>query len=553
MPDRMPSPWDSMTIDFQTEEGRAFYQARLAFLGKAGFLLTMAILLMQVAVAPFVFAGVPHDTHGLALQIARRLVFLVVWVVCREGRVPLGLLRVLDALLPFAACFGIAVQGTLWPSQIPGQEWAAVLAVTTVTVGRAVFVPSTASRTLWIGLFAAVPVAAVAVLHPSTAEATLGGGPLVAMSAIVWSLCAIAISTGASATIYSLRRQVTEARHVGPYTLGRKLGEGAMGVVYEARHAMLRRPTAVKLLPAEKAGEANIQRFEREVQITAQLSHPNTISIFDYGRTPDGVFFYAMEYLEGVNLEELVKEFGPQPPARAVHILRQVAGSLAEAHQAGLIHRDIKPANILLCQRGGAADVAKVLDFGLARDVDGASAAAITQVDAIAGTPLYLAPEAIEDARSVDGRSDIYALGAVAYYLLTGTTVFKAGNIVDVCRQHLFTRPVPPSHRLGRPLPADLERLVLACLEKDPEHRPQSAIELSQLLHGCQVGAWGEEAAREWWTGHDSRVRSIRDGARRPARPSALSWSSLAGETPVAWPGRLRLSPEAGSSTLARA
>src|SRR5262249_20294471 len=180
----------------------------------------------------------------------------------------------------------------------------------------------------------------------------------------------------------------------------------------------LRRGAAAgKLRRAEQAAQPAVRRFEREVQLTAQLSHPNTISIFDYGRTPDGVFFYAMEYLEGLNLEELVREFGPQGPARVAHILRQVAGSLAEAHREGLIHRDVKPPNILLCERGGQADVAKVVDFGLARDLDRASTS-LTHADAITGTPLYLAPEAITAPESVDARADLYALGAVAYYLL---------------------------------------------------------------------------------------------------------------------------------------
>ena len=199
-----------------------------------------------------------------------------------------------------------------------------------------------------------------------------------------------------------------------------------MGIVYRAHHALLRRPTAVKLLPAGRAGESNLSRFEREVQLTSSLTHPNTVAIYDYGHTPDGIFYYAMEYLDGMDLEELVELDGAQDPARVVHVLRQVCGALAEAHGVGLVHRDIKPANILLCERGGIPDTAKVVDFGLVKQLSTSGVGpGVSTVNNIMGTPLYLSPEAITSPEKVDARSDLYALGAVAYYLVTGKAVFE--------------------------------------------------------------------------------------------------------------------------------
>ena len=234
-----------------------------------------------------------------------------------------------------------------------------------------------------------------------------------------------------------------------------------MGTVYRARHAFLKRPTAVKILDPDKVTEEAFARFEREVQLTSRLNHPNTIAVFDYGRNSDGVCYYAMEYLDGINLDDLIKDFGPLPESRVIEILRQICGSLAEAHDIGLIHRDIKPANVILSLRAGIPDFVKVLDFGLVKVVDESEEAKLTRANVTVGTPHYLSPEAVERPESVTPLSDLYAIGALGYFLLTGTTVFTGKTIMEICMKHVRTNPDPPSVRLGRPVSPVLEEIIL--------------------------------------------------------------------------------------------
>ena len=299
------------------------------------------------------------------------------------------------------------------------------------------------------------------------------------------------------------QKAVIELKQLGQYTIEDKIGAGGMGIVYKGHHAMLRRPTAVKMLSVDKVNDSSIQRFEREVQITCQLNHPNTIAIYDYGRTPEGVFYYAMEYLDGIDLQTLVEKYGPQPEARVVDILLQVCGSLYEAHSLGLVHRDIKPANIMLNRRGAETDVVKVLDFGLVKAVDDAKQAGLTSAGSLTGTPLYMAPEAIQSPNSVDARSDLYAVGAAGYFLLTGHPVFEADSLVQLCKMHIDASPVSPSKRLGRTISRQLEDTILSLLNKKRTNRPQTARDLAlQLQQTPTTGHWTTEAADSWWDLH---------------------------------------------------
>jgi serine/threonine protein kinase len=269
----------------------------------------------------------------------------------------------------------------------------------------------------------------------------------------------------------------------GPYVLGEKIGEGGMGAVYRARHAMIGREVAIKILPAERTDEESLARFEREAKITSRLESSNTVAVHDYGRTSDGRAYYAMELVEGQDLERLVRTYGPQRPRRVVRILRQLCRALEEAHDSGLVHRDVKPANIALCERAGVKDVVKLFDFGLVAELDQAHS---VDDDVLVGTPAYLAPEAILSPRTIDARADLYAVGAVAYWLLTGTPVFEGSSIVEICSHHIHTAPDAPSSRLAHDLPAELEAIILRCLAKDPSDRWSSARELRLALEACE-------------------------------------------------------------------
>ncbi len=300
------------------------------------------------------------------------------------------------------------------------------------------------------------------------------------------------------------QKAALEAKELGQYKLEQKLGAGAMGVVYKGYHAMLRRPTALKMLNVDRVNDASIQRFEHEVQITCQLNHPNTIAIYDYGRTPEGVFYYAMEYLDGIDLQQLVERYGPLPEGRVIHILKQICGSLYEAHSKGLVHRDIKPSNIMLNRRGGESDVVKVLDFGLVKALDQEKQSAMTAANALTGTPQYMSPEAIQSPALVDACSDLYAVGAVGYFLLTGQPVFTAESVVALLHQHVATPPIPPSQRLGKGVSERLEHALLACLEKNRALRPQTARMLAQMLDQAPTArGWTWEDADAWWGRHD--------------------------------------------------
>ncbi len=357
--------------------------------------------------------------------------------------------------------------------------------------------------------------------------------PLTILKWSFYSLYAMLVVAAIAIFIFTLivarlqreaQKSAIEAKQLGQYRLDKLLGAGAIGVVYKGHHAMLRRPTAIKMLQVDKVSEAAIGRFEREVQITCNLNHPNTIAIYDYGRTPEGVFYYAMEYLDGIDLQTLVDRYGPQPEGRVIHILQQVCGSLFEAHSQGLVHRDIKPANIMLNRRGSESDVVKVLDFGLVKSLD--DAVPTDESSGLSGTPLYMSPESIQSPNSVDGRCDLYSLGAVGYFLITGKTVFQADTLSELCKHHITSIPESLSKRLGRSVSEGLESAILSCLEKSRARRPQTARDLSNLLRNAgSTAPWSQDDADAWWGRHERELaKSINSG-----NPTVESFSNVSG------------------------
>jgi len=323
---------------------------------------------------------------------------------------------------------------------------------------------------------------------------------------LIVSVASVLVS---SYRVHRLTQQVGQAEQLGQYTLVKKIGEGGMGEVYLARHALLRRPTAIKLLKPDLVNPETVARFQREVRLASQLSHPNTIEIYDYGRTPGGVFYYAMEYLRGITLERLVAIEQTVSPARTVSILRQVCQSLAEAHAVGMVHRDIKPLNIMLCRRGGQDDVVKVLDFGLVKQIDTDRDGRITQPGQLSGTPLYIAPERLEDPNGLDTRSDIFSLGAVTFKLLTGRDAFGGVGPLDLFYQLTHAPRPRPSGSVDTPIAEPLDQLVVDCLATDPDDRPQTVVEILDVLNSLpKMSAWTAADAGRWW---DARPELLAD------------------------------------------
>jgi len=325
---------------------------------------------------------------------------------------------------------------------------------------------------------------------------------LLTLYGVLFGLLAIT-TTAATISAFStasLQRRVRLAEKMGPYHLGKKLGEGGMGTVYLAEHAMLKRPAAIKLLKDDQVDHRAMSRFEREVQIASRLTHPNTIEIYDFGRTKTGAFYYAMEFVEGLTLHDLVKRYGPVSPERCIFILCQICGSLAEAHDKDLIHRDIKPRNVMLCQRGGLFDFVKVLDFGLAKDLNPARSDDVTKSMQIAGTPFYMSPERFIDPRNVDHRSDIYAIGAVGFFLLNSRSHMELGNRLETTSSATESEQSPTSSPTIPDIPNALSKIIADCLEQAPEARPQSVVELSRLLSGVALeSSWTSSEACKWW------------------------------------------------------
>jgi eukaryotic-like serine/threonine-protein kinase len=398
-----------------------------------------------------------------------------------------------------------------------------VLLTAILILGYGVYSPKSWRRVALVAApLALLPFATVLVMflrHPAAMSwiwrvAEERGGGLIGLfglDLLMLLILAVGAASGAH-TISRLRRQVAEARQLGQYRLGQRIGAGGMGEVYLAEHQLLKRPCALKLIrPSDMADPRALERFEREVRITAKLSHWNTVEIFDYGRTEDGTYYYVMEYLPGLSLAELVRLHGPVPPGRVVYLVRQVCLALREAHSAGLIHRDIKPSNIFAARRGGIDDVAKLLDFGLVRSADLVRSRRQSGEGEILGTPLFMSPEQATGGRNVDERSDIYSLGAVAYHLLTGRPPFNEGSGLGVMIAHARD-PVAPPSEFQHGIPGDLEQVVLRCLAKDPSDRYPDAGSLERALALCACASeWDQNHASIWW--QDQRRKST-DGSR---------------------------------------
>ncbi len=510
MPSTRPTP-----VSDDSEESRAFLQARVALFWKVMFFITLfgsglgalgtiaqrgldfwITLLVSGQSAVFWWLSSRGQWSVRASRLLES-VGLVFYVTCGAsiGRfVLLGMTR--DRSLVEASAIMMA-DAYVTMLQLFG---------TALMVGiRAALVPSRPRRTLIITSLVGIPPIVMTAFFEPTDSGSLSlrslDSPVLpwlpGSGLVMWVFVVITCSV-ISMIIYGLTAEVRQARRLGQYVLEHKIGEGGMGEVYRARHGMMRRPSAIKLLRADRASEAALRRFEREVQLTARLTHPNTITLFDYGRTQDGLFYYAMELLEGASLHRIVELAGPQPVARVARILSMACGALSEAHGVGLIHRDIKPANLMLCHQGGEYDVLKLLDFGLVKELAVEGEAQLTGVSTLLGTPQYMAPESILQPDSADARTDIYALGAVAYYLLAGVDVFDGKSVIELCTQHLHEAPKPLTKR-GVTVPAELDALVLACLEKKPDRRPQSAAELRRKLDACAIAPWSSDDARSWW------------------------------------------------------
>ncbi|MEY2937360.1 MAG: hypothetical protein RL033_8109 [Pseudomonadota bacterium] len=504
------------------EEVDRFLGMRVAAYAKLLMLMMGGLYVVGVGIALIWLRGqflAIHLHPAKLLHIGLIVVAASAWQLTRRPSCPRWAIGAVDVLLPLSLNGTVCAVAASAPP-LSGLFLGPLLISALVLMLRAALVPSSPRQTALVSAASGVPTVLAAYLLASgdvglTAPLTPN---MVTAGVACWALALTGATSKISAVIYGLHREVVRARRLGPYVLGEKIGEGGMGAVYRAEHSLLKRPAAVKLLLPERAGPESIARFEREVQLTARLAHPNTVAVYDYGHTPDGLFYYAMELLDGLSLEALVERYGPQPPGRVIHILAQAAGALAEAHALGLIHRDVKPANILFCDRGGLPDVVKLVDFGLVKNLDTTDAPALTQANSIAGTPLYLSPEAITDAARLDHRADLYGLGGVAYYLLTGTPPFPGKHLIEICGQHLHGVPQRPSQRLGRAMPEELEQLVLECLAKKPEQRPRDATALQERLLACGgEQSWTMVEARAWWRQH--AARSSAGSARGPLRP----------------------------------
>jgi serine/threonine protein kinase len=514
-----PQPQTSAT------EAQAFVQRRVATLGLVLALIGVAFIVMRVIA--IVAVGQPDRLIGISM-LAHYLgvaASIAMWLGCRWGNRSRAAVYAIELVGLTATCSCYTVMAAGIP-QAFRPEMTILLAFGVFLLAHAVHVPSSWRWTALLGTALAVPLftGAWMILTPMdprivAASASAAGsvqtteGSIIGIgiaSVITWWIVIVSTAAVASAVIYGLRAEVREALQLGQYTLEKKLGDGGMGTVYLASHAMLHRQAAIKLIKPELAGEGTqrtraVQRFEREADVTANLKSPHTIQLYDFGVSSEGAFYYVMELLNGVTLETAIEKYGPMPPERVVFVLRQVCESLEEAHAAGLVHRDIKPANIFLCCLGIRCDFVKVLDFGLVAlgPQPEKKDQKLTAEGFAGGTPAYMPPEMVEGADKVDARADIYAIGCVAYWLLTGKPPFERETPLATILAHTKDPPIPPSSVSEISIPDALETVVLDCLKKNPADRPASAAELNRRLADSVTDKrWNQKRAGHWWETH---------------------------------------------------
>jgi len=510
---------------FVSLEGQAFYQRRVALFGLSIAAAGAIGLSFRLVIALWSGTlGEPADAPSYWLHFAGIVPCVAMWLICRRGQLPLNKTIAVETSGLLATSVAYIGMGMTIPPEV-GADAITAFTLSFAFFSRSVFVPSTARQTASLGLLVGVPLIGMMSFHYLAVDAEMWRrvgydtrgfernriAVSTALMTTMWWTLTVGLASLASHVIHRLRTEVQTIQRLGQYHLERKLGEGAMGVVYQATHGMLKRPTAVKLLRPELLGGEALDRFRQEVQLTAKLTHPHTIKIYDYGRTPEGLFYYAMELLEGASLQDIVDATGSQPMRRVVRILRDAALALDEAHAMGLIHRDIKPSNIMLARQGRVQDVVKVLDFGLVKRVKETEEPEQTGLRAVKGTPHYMSPESINDPASVDARSDLYALGAVGYFLLAGRPVFDGNSAFQICLHHVQSTPRPLREVCPDPIPEGLERLVLSCLAKSKDDRPASAEAFADALDKLQLPPWLRADAERWWALHGGLVQRKRE------------------------------------------
>jgi hypothetical protein len=507
-----------------TSNGLDFVRERLALVGKTLFLVSFAFYVFLLG-SMVLGGGARFDavvTSPVAMgHLAASGMMGLLWLLATRGRLTRPGLGALDAIVFVVACGFLSIM--TWNAE--GQILQVLLALTVTVMIRAILVPSRPGRSMVLSALSFLPTVVVCIVrhHPSALLPGFSAAyqkQYMTLNTILWSALGTTLATITSRVTYGLRRQVAEANELGQYVLEEKIGGGGMGEVWRARHRLLIRPAAIKLIRPDMTGDPELllRRFEREARATAALKSPHTVQLYDFGATEDGRLYYVMELLDGLDLDTLVRQYGPLPPERVVHILSQVCSSLQDAHANGLVHRDIKPANVVVSRAGTTFDFAKVLDFGLVKldsaRKDGDGAVTVTAEGSAGGTPAFMAPEVVLGVADTDHRVDLYALGCVAYWLLIGKLIFEGRSAVEVMFHHAHTQPRRPSSASEVPIPASLEDLMMECLEKDPGHRPASAEAVSTRLNAVALeSAWTVERAERWWEMH----RPVPADARRAA------------------------------------